>query len=85
MKKISEITEGLWDGIVRRGITGDERKENKNNIDKMNPVNLGDDISVYVANIDYEEKGGKDHFTWDEAMKINERIKNTGWRLPFGS
>ena len=35
MKKFSEITEGLWNGIVRRGTTGENRMEDGvSNLDK---------------------------------------------------
>lgn len=84
MRKLSQINETSWGGMVRRSSGTNVRKEIENNIKEMKPIDLGDDIPVYVADIDYEE-GGIDHFTWDEAMEINEKIKDTGWRLPYGS
>lgn len=36
---------------------------------------------VEIADKDYTE-GDKRHFTYDEAMKIQKKLKRTGWRLP---
>lgn len=43
------------------------------------PIETG--LGFVVAPTNYYEDGKK-LFTWDEAMEIQEKLKDTGWRLP---
>lgn len=45
--------------------------------------------NVEIANDDYKFGGrirdGKHYFTFDEALEVQEKLKDTGWRLPTRS
>lgn len=42
-------------------------------------------IAAEDYNIGGKEVDGKHYFTYDEALKVQEELKNTGWRLPTRS
>ena len=46
---------------------------------KLDPI-ISKSANILIASEDYVE-GDKKHFTWDEAMKIGEKVGD-GWRLP---
>lgn len=50
-------------------------------INKWDDEAISTGLGFVIAPENYYERD-KEHFTWDEAMDIQENIKASGWRLP---
>ena len=59
----------------------DKAQEIQMQIDKWDAKAISTGLGFVIAPENYYE-GDKQHFTWDEAMDIQEKIKASGWRLP---
>lgn len=59
----------------------DKAQEIQMQINKWDAKAISTGLGFVIAPENYYE-GDKQHFTWDEAMDIQENIKASGWRLP---
>ncbi len=77
MKKLSSITENVWDDI-RRQSTGElvKKEDELTNIKDIKPIDVG--LSVLWADRDLEYEDDC-YFTFDEAFEL---IKDSEWRIP---
>lgn len=78
MKRLSEITEGLWDGIVRRGSTGEVRKEDETEFLKylhnVKWVDVGSSKYLYAQfDFPYSEYH-KDGCNLNEIIEIQKKL-----------
>ena len=69
------LNESMWGDIHRRN-SGEMIRKEDGNLSDIKPVDMG--ISVLWADRDLE-MNGEIYFEYD---KVNQLIKNTGWRLP---
>lgn len=78
---LNEFHEGKFlDGLLKHDFV----EEIKEEIPKFGVIAYSRLVNLEIADIDYTE-GDRKQFTYDEALKIEKRLKESGWRLPTRS
>lgn len=78
---IDSLIKGTLDDLKGYHDDDDEAQEIQTQINEWETGAINTGLGFVMAPEDYHE-GDKQHFTWDEAMDIQENIKASGWRLP---
>lgn len=83
-KGLSTEIKRYIDEAIAEALKTQESQEAKKNVVDFDIVVTSKLAKVDVAATDYVE-GDKKYFTFGEALEIQEKLKDTGWRLPTRS
>lgn len=83
-KGLSTEIKRYIDEAIAEALKTQESQEAKKNVVDFDIVVTSKLAKVDVAATDYVE-GDKKYFTFDEALEVQEKLKDTGWRLPTRS
>ena len=80
MRKLSNITESVWNDIRKRGL-GDEVKEEDRltNLKELVPVDMGTTVLWADRDLEYKNEDDPSYFTYEEVEDI---VKKSEWRIP---